>query len=220
MTARFCSLCAAALGLAAAGTHAATLSFTSALRLIQSGSSVLTPSSEFADFDNRIDSIIDDPDQSLRGSSRASQQSAFRQHAITVVSSIAGDDGRGTSLFKVSFSLDETAAWRLAGTFSLLGGDGFACVSLADLAHLESLLVNQVIFAPPLVSEVRPLLFTGVLPPGNYELEAIIYGGGEDLATQGDINVTFSIPEPGRLLLIAGGIRLFSRRKRLLHECS
>ena len=69
--------------------------------------------------------------------------------------------------------------------------------------HLDVMLINEVIFAPPQVSESRPLHYTGTLEAGDYLLEAMIYGGGDNQVTRGNLDVAFSIPEPDSLLQLS-----------------
>jgi hypothetical protein len=206
-------LLTAALCTGAAGVQAASLSFSSAIRSVGGADALEKPATEFADFDASVTGIVFDPGLGgLREGCRASQQSVLGAQTITVLSEISGDSGTGVSLFHVSFRLDHAAAWSLAGTMSLLGTAGFACVSFQDLAHQDTLLINEIIFAPPRASESRPLFFSGVLEPGSYMLEAMVYGGGDNLPTLGELNVVFSIPEPGSLTLM--GIALVARRRR------
>lgn len=192
----------AALCLKAPAVRGATLGYTAPYRYLESGFATFEPADQFADLDMGVAGL----------DSMATQRSALGVAGIQVSSRITGFSERGASFFKITFFLNEPSAWSLTGSFELLGSTGFACVSIQDLAHQDTLIVNEVIYAPPLVAESRKLDFGGVLASGNYSLEAMIYGGGDSQSTRGGIDAVFSIPEPGAVQLLV--IALLPRARR------
>ncbi len=194
----------ATLGLAAPVAQGAVLSYTEVFRYLESGLTTYQSTDPFADSELSIAGL----------DSLAMQRLALGDSAIVLSSRIAGLTGRGTSFLKVTFSLDEPSAWSLTGSFGLLGSDGIACVSFQDMAHRETTIVNEIIFAPPLVSETRALQFGGVLAAGSYSLEAMIYGGGDNQMARASIDAVFTIPEPGASLLSVAALMLAARRRR------
>ena len=84
---------------------------------------------------------------------------------------------------------------------------GFACVSLVNLAHHETLLLNEIAGDPPGSQLERSWSAGGVLEAGNYTLDAIIYAGGTGPAHSGALAMQFSVPEPSACgLLLAAGL--------------
>ncbi|HWB06243.1 MAG TPA: hypothetical protein VG796_24685 [Verrucomicrobiales bacterium] len=198
-------------GFAAMHAKGATLSYLSASRSLQGEESVAVPDTEFADFDASVVGIFLDPNTGPRPGCRAAQRSTLGGEAITVASTISGDAARGVSLFHIVFHLDATAAYALSGSMHLLGTSGFACVSFRNVAQPDESIINEILFAPPQISEMRPLLFTGSLEAGDYLLEAMIYGGGDNRPTEGSLDVLFTIPEPRSALLAGTGLALWCR---------
>jgi hypothetical protein len=204
----------AALCLVAAEARGAALSWVSAFRQIECGVLVASPAATFGGFDESLVSMREVPGQPPRPDSSASQMSVLELQTILVSSRISGETTRGASFFQVYFDLDEASPFRVTGSIELLGSAGFACVSLVNLAQTATPLVHEVMLAPPPVSESRDLLFSGTLEPGRYAMEAMIYGGGDNRATRGKIDVVFSIPEPGTgSLAAAAGLVLLRRRR-------
>ena len=185
----------AILCLTAPAACGAALSYTEGYRYLEAGLETFESTDPFGGLDRAVAGF----------DSLASQRSLPAATAIIVSSRISGTTERAAAFFKISFNLDAPSAWSLTGSFELLGSAGLACVSFQDLAHRDTLIVNEIIYAPPLISETRILQFGGVLPAGSYTLEAMIYGGGDNLFTRGGIDAVFRIPEPRvqGLLLIA-----------------
>ncbi len=194
----------AALCLAAPAAHGAVLSYTSAYRYVEGGSQTFQSIDPFGLFDESVAGL----------DSMATHRSSLGTTAILLASRITGQSERGAAFFKVDFVLDEAAAWSLTGSFELLGRDGIACVSLQDLAHRDTTIVNEIIFAPQLDLETRSLQFGGVLAAGSYSLEAMIYGGGDNQMARASIDAVFTIPEPGASLLSVVALMLAARRRR------
>ena len=196
-------LCYAALSITAPVAGGATLSYASAYRYIESGPVSFEPADPFADLDMGLAGL----------DSIATQRSALSSTGIVVSSRIAGSSERGAAFFKVNFSLNEPGQWSLTGSFELLGTTGLACVSILNLARPDLPLVNEIIYGPPPVSATRMLNFGGVLAAGNYTMEAMIYGGGDDQLTRGGIDAMFTIPEPAVSLLLIMILPCVARRR-------
>ena len=201
------------LTLSATPAGAAVLSYDFAYRILEVGGEVRGPPGEFLDWDETLTGLYEDPGQGLLQGGWGSQRSTLRTGGIAVLSTISGDALRVSSFCKIDFTLDAATTWSLTGGASLIGSDGFVCVSLTDLAHRDTPPVLVIISAPPAVSRTRTLDFGGVLAPGQYSLEAMIYGGGDHQTTTGNLAVVFTIPESHTLWMAAAAITLVGRRR-------
>ena len=204
------------LTLSAATARAAVLTYDLAYRFLEVGSEGRGPAGEFLDWDETMSGMFDDPELGLREGGWGRQQSTLGTGTVEVRSTLNGGALRVSSFCKIDFTLDAPAAWSLTGRLSLIGSNGFACVALVDFANRDAPPVNQIISAPPAVAESRTLNFSGVLPPGRYTLEAMIYGGGDQQTTTGELAVLFTIPEPDALWIAAAALCLMGRRRATL----
>ena len=204
------------LTLSAATARAAVLTYDLAYRFLEVGSEGRGPAGEFLDWDETLTGLYEDPGQGLRQGGWGSQRSTLRPEGIAVLSTFSGGALRVSSFCKIDFTLDAPAAWSLTGRLSLIGSNGFVCVGLVDFANRDAPPVTQIISAPPAVAESRTLNFSGVLPPGRYSLEAMIYGGGDNLPTTGTLAVVFTIPEPRALWIVAAALSFMGRRRAML----
>ena len=203
------------LTLSATPAGAAVLSYDFAYRILEVGGEVRGPPGEFLDWDETLTGLYEDPGQGLLQGGWGSQRSTLRTGGIAVLSTFSGEALRVSSFCKIEFTLDAATTWSLTGRLSLIGSDGFVCVSLTDLANRDEPPVLAILFAPPAISRTRTLNFGGVLQPGQYSLEAMIYGGGDNLPTTGDLAVVFTIPEPGTVWMAAVVLGLVTRRRVL-----
>ena len=188
----------ATLCLAAPAAHGAVLSFTSAYRYVEGGDQTFQSTDPFSDLDVGVAGL----------DSTATHRSSLGAGVIRLSSRITGLTERGAAFFVVDFVLDDPAAWSLTGSFELLGSNGFACISLLNLANRDAPLVHELIDSPPLGAQTRVLHFGGVLPAGSYTLDALIYGGGNNQLARGGIDAVFTIPEPGAPLLLLAAVAL------------
>ena len=205
---RLICLAAACAWLPAA--EGAVLLYVQDLRLVQSAGLTDGPASPFADFDHGIagGGTLENPDSAAR------QRSVLGPAFVVMESTVTGMATRALSVLRVSFHLGDTTAWQLDGRLQLTGGTGFSCISLVNLAQRDPVLVNEVLPAPGEENAVHTFSRSGTLAPGDYELEAIIYAGGEGRPEQGSLEMSFRIPEPCSVTLAGAGICLLSGRRR------
>ena len=183
-----CFLCAAVCP-----ARAAVLLYSSTQRFVQTGDAIVEPPASFA----ALDMVTPG----------ARQQSSFLPSFVSVLSHVSGAAMQGLSVMKVTFRLTEPSLWSANGSFSLLGESGFACVSLVNLAHHDTLLLNEIAGDPPARLLERSWSASGVLEAGNYTVDAIIYTGGTGAAHSGSLAMHFSIPEPSACgMLLAAGL--------------
>ncbi len=199
-------------------TAEAALLYTAAMRSVEDlpTTAAWSPADPFGDFEEQFAFFSSAVGVQGRLASRASQRSYFRPDALQVFSSVAGDLTTGRSLLEVSFTLTAPSPYTLSGFIGLAGQDGFVCISLVDLAHHEAPLIEAFLFTPLPVEITRPISYSGILPAGNYTLDAIVYAGGDGQISSGRLEAIFSIPEPllGLTLALVGA-RLLTRRQRI-----
>jgi len=205
---RLICLAAACAWLPAA--EGAVLFYVQDLRLVQSAGLTAVPAVLFTDFDQGISGggTLESPDSAAR------QHSILGPEFVAMESTVTGMATRALSVLRVSFQLNDSADYQLDGRLQLTGGTGFSCISLVNLAQRDPVLVNEVLPAPGVESAVHAFARSGILAPGDYELEAIIYAGGEGRPEQGSLEMSFRIPEPGFVPLAGAGAWLLSGRRR------
>jgi hypothetical protein len=198
-------------------TAEAALLYTAAMRSVEDlpMTAALSPVDPFADFEEGFAFLSSEPNEQGRLLSRASQRSSLRPDALQVFSSVAGDLTTGRSILEVTFTLTEPSAYSLSGIIGLAGQDGFVCISLVDLAHHETPLIEAFLFGPLPVAITRPISYSGILPAGNYTLDAIVYAGGTGQVSSGRLEAIFSIPEPqlGLTLALVSALWLVRRQR-------
>jgi hypothetical protein len=190
--------------LSAVPARGAVLTYLSAQRFLQEGETFYQPSEEFAAME-----------EMWGGAFQASQ---FQAQTVTVRSEVQGGALLSLSAMKVTFHLAEATEWSAAGRFWLLGESGFACVSLSRSGGGELILVNEVAGDPPAASLDRAWSAAGVLEPGRYLLDAIIYTGGKGQPQQGRLTMQFHIPEPSAAALAAAALLFCQGRVRIREQ--
>jgi hypothetical protein len=172
--------------------NTATISYVETLRYFQLGSAIFSTGELTPDY-QRTHTGAD---------SFASQRTVFSPTLITVASTGRGGAELGMSVCYVSFDLAEPTDFQLSGRMALLGRGGFACVSLTDLLRPQEPLIFEVLPGVPSSGLPTEFVTGGLLSPGSYRVETIVYSGGTDGAGAGELFASFSVPEPSAFLLL------------------